>query len=146
MVTPGASACIPNRMKPLSASALAGNLVMNLAGRASPIRIDPKKSRGGCRREVQCTAERRPRPHRKGRRRRREQSAWEVFLGFLIFFTVACEQEREREGGSGEREPSGKAPPESHLRHTLSAVSGPAVPAPPTAAVFSLGNFCGITN
>ena len=96
MVTPGASACIPNRMKPLSASALAGNLVMNLAGRASPIRIDPKKSRGGCRREVQCTAERRPRPHRK--RRRREQSAWEVFLGFLIFFTVACEREREREG------------------------------------------------
>ena len=82
---------------------------------------------------MQCTAERRPRPHRKGRRRRREQSAWEVFLGFLIFFSVACELYREREGGSGEREPSGKAPPESHLRHTLSAVSGPAVPAPPTA-------------
>ena len=116
MVTPGASACIPKRIKLLFCP---GNLVMNLAGRASPTRIDPKKSRGGCRREVQCTAERRPRPHRKGRRRRREQSAWEVFLGFLIFFTVACEQERERERGrewreGAKRESTARIPFEAH--------------------------------
>ena len=48
-------------------------------------------------------------------------------------FLHGCWRAGAREGGSGEREPSGKAPPESHLRHTLSAVSGPAVPAPPTA-------------
>ena len=92
-------------------------------------------------------AERRPRPHREGRRRRREQSAWEVFLGFLIFFTVAGEREREREGGKEWREGAKReSTARIHLRHTLSAESGPAVPAPPTAAVFSLGNFCGITN
>ena len=69
--------------------------------------------RAGGRRDVPSSF--RVRPHRNGRGPRREQSAWEVFLGFLIFFTVACdERRRERERDRG----SGKAPPESHLRHT----------------------------
>ena len=46
--------------------------------------------------------------------RGREQSAWEVFFGFLIFFTVACEGQRGKEEKETERASSARIPFEAH--------------------------------